>query len=190
MKKSIIAIALSMLVLSSCSKHQNYAELLSEEEKAVNHYLANKRVELDLPDDLKFETAGGDEDKAPFYRMDEDGMIYMQVLNTGDCEKNKAKDDDIIYFRYMRYNLKDQMNNGSATGYGNASEMTAPLSFRFNNYTLASSAQHGSGVQVPLKYLGVDCRVNIIIRSQYGFTSEVSEVTPYLFSIRYYRSRL
>ena len=190
LKKSIIAIALASLTFASCSKHQSYAELLSEEEKAVNYFLANKRVVLDMPDDLKFDTAGGDEEKAPFYRMDEDGMIYMQVLDPGDQENNKAKDDELIYFRYTRYDLKEIMNTGSTTGYGNSSESTVALSFRLNNYTLASSAQYGSGIQVPLQYLGVDCKVNIVIRSQYGFASEVTTVIPYLFSIRYYRSKI
>ncbi|MBQ7212461.1 MAG: DUF4827 family protein [Muribaculaceae bacterium] len=188
--KTIIAAGAVALAFCSCSKHESYAALLTEEEKAVNHFLADKRVELSLPENLEFETAGGNANEAPYYRMDSDGTVYMQVLKTGDRENNKAADNDLIFFRYTRYDLKEIMNSGSTSGAGNATEMTDPKSFRFNNYTLSSSAQYGSGIQVPLQYLGVDCEVNIVVKSQYGFTGEIAYVTPYLFSIRYYRSKL
>ena len=188
--KTLIFMAVAAMATTACNKSESYAELLADEEKAVNHYLADKRIELSLPDDLEFETCGGDAEKAPFYKMDSDGNVYMQVLNTGDRINNKAADDELIYFRYTSYNLKELYNSGSVTPGGNSTDMTYPFSFRFNNYTLSSSAQYGSGIQVPLQYLGVDCEVNIVVKSQYGFTSNIADVIPYLYSIRYYRSQL
>lgn len=64
------------------------------------------------------------------------------------------------------------------------------FSFRYGNYTLSSSTQWGTGIQLPLMYLPVDCVVNIIIKSQYGFTDETADVMPYMFNIRYYRPKI
>lgn len=76
-------------------------------------------------------------------------------------------------------------------GEGNAADMEYnPMYFRFGNYSLQSSAQYGSGIQLPLSYLGIDCEVNIVIKSQYGFTSEMTNVVPYLYNVRYFKSQI
>ena len=123
--------------------------------------------------------------------MDEDGQVYMQVIKSGNL-KDKAYDDQVIYFRFMRYNLLyNYTYNEWPEGEGNAESMEyMATSFRYGNYTLTASAQYGSGIQVPLAYLGVECEVNIVIKSQYGFTSELSNVVPYMFNVRYFKSRI
>lgn len=179
----IIAFAMAF---AACDDNESYADLLNDENKSVNYFLANHKVVNEIPEDSVFET-GVD---APFYRLDEDGNIYMQVLKTGDLN-NKATEDQLIYFRFMRYNLHTYAAGTEPEGEGNANDMEyAPTSFRFKNYTLSSSAQFGSGVQMPLYYLGIDCEVNLIIKSQYGFESEISNVIPYLYNIRYFKSQI
>lgn len=60
-------------------------------------------------------------------------------------------------------------------------------SFRYNNYTLTSSSQWGSGLQLPLSVLGLGCRVNLVIKSQYGLSNEISQVVPfYYYDVRYF----
>ena len=39
-------------------------------------------------------------------------------------------------------------------------------------------------------YLGIDSEVNLVIKSQYGYTEEISNVTPYLYNVRYFRSKI
>ncbi len=178
----------AMAVMSTaCSDGKSYADLLSDENKAVNFYLADHKVINEIPADSIFEE-GPD---APFYRMDEDGQVYMQVIKSGNL-KDKAYDDQVIYFRFMRYNLLyNYTYNEWPEGEGNAESMEyMATSFRYGNYTLTASAQYGSGIQVPLAYLGVECEVNIVIKSQYGFTSELSNVVPYMFNVRYFKSRI
>jgi hypothetical protein len=83
------------------------------------------------------------------------------------------------------------METDVMTGTGNSLDMwSSPTSFRFGNTSLSSSTQYGTGVQVPLQYLGIDCEVNIVIKSQYGFTSEISNVIPYMYNLRYFKSPL
>jgi len=177
---------MGILSVVSCDDTKSYAELLSDETKAVNRYLADQRVEMEIPADSIFETGIN----APYYRMDEDGNVYMQVIKAGSRE-NMAKDNQVIYFRFMRYNLIDYQTGTTLSGEGNANDMEySPTNFRFGNYTLQSSSQWGAGIQLTLYYLGIDSEVNIVIKSQYGFTDEISSVVPYLYNIRYFKSQL
>jgi hypothetical protein len=184
-----IVMALSTLVLlSACNNDQSYADRLNDERNAVNAYLANHRVVMSIPEDSIFEV-GKD---APFYRVDTDGNVYMQVLDAGDRKQDKAKTGEPIYFRYSRYNLATWYADGTWNLYsGNETTMDATsCSFNYSDYTLPSSSQWGYGLQYPLLFLGVECEVNLIIKSQYGFTNEISYVTPFFYHVRYYHSMI
>jgi len=179
-----IVTATAALSLFSCSDTKSYAERLTDEKKAINLYLSDYQVENEIPENGEF-IEGND---APFYRLDDEGNVYMQVLRSGDRENNMATDDQLIFFRFTRYNLLYYYNYGDLIGEGNAIDMNySPTSFRFNNTTLSSSTQYGSGIQMPLNYLGIDCEVKIIVKSQYGFTNEISTVSPYLYELRYFK---
>ncbi len=183
----MIAVAAVGISTTSCNDTQSYAELLTDEAKSVNYFLANQRVINEIPADSIFEE-GAD---APYYKMDDDGNIYMQVLKSGNLQ-DKAKNDQRIYFRFMRYNLSTYASTGvMPSGEGNADNMsTASTYFNFENYTLPNTSGYGYGIQMPLYYLGIDCEVNLVIKSQYGFSSEISYVIPYLYNIRYLKSMI
>lgn len=184
----IVALILSVgatMMSSSCSHQKSYAELLNDECYAVNSYLANYRVINSIPADTVFEVG----ENAPFYRLNDEGTLYMQVLDPG-TRTDKAAYDELIYFRFMRTNLTTLWKNGEATAEGNDVDMTIDAtSFRFQNFTLASYQAYGVGIQEPLKYLGIDCRVNIIVKSQAGLTSEIAAVIPFIYNIRYFRAQ-
>lgn len=171
--------------IASCSSSTSYAELLTSESHYVNNFLANQRVSNTIPTDTNFVFEVGED--APYYRMDEDGNIYMQVLKMG-TKGNYAKDDEIIFFRFTRYDLSGYTNNTLPDGEGNDTDMSYLNSwFRMNNLELKSSYQYGSGVQTPLLYLPIDSEVNLVVKSQYGWYEEMSNVIPYLYHLRYYR---
>ena len=114
---------------------------------------------------------------APYYKIDEDGNMYMQVINPG-TKDNKVKNDELIYFRFMRYDMRsyDSSTGTFSSSWGNEDDLSLiNASFRYQNYQLASSAQWGAGIQTPLNYLPVDCEVNLVVKSRYGFTDEVSQ---------------
>ena len=129
----------ALTLLSSCNNDQSYADRLNEERNAVNAYLVNHRVVMSVPEDSVFEV-GAD---APFYRLDPDGNIYMQVLNAGDRVNDKAKTGEPINFRYSRYSLSVWYADGTWKEYsGNENAMNAaPCSFNYSDYTLPSSSQ-------------------------------------------------
>lgn len=179
----ILAVLASAALFSSCNNGKSYASRLVDENKAINLYLSNHKVENSIPADTVFQE-GPD---APFYRLDDEGTLYMQVIRSGDRKNNMATDDQLIFFRFTRYNLSYFYKYDEMVGEGNAIDINYnPTSFRFNNTTLQSTTQYGTGIQEPLKYLGIDCEVNLIIKSQIGFTSEIANVSPYLYNLRYF----
>ncbi|MCX4259235.1 MAG: DUF4827 family protein [Muribaculaceae bacterium] len=183
----LIALLIPMIavVFSSCGGRKSYAQLLNEEDHAVNAFLANHRVINSIPSDTIFETG----ENAPYYRLNKEGTLYMQVLDPGN-RKDKAVYDDLIYFRFMRTNLNTLWKTGEAVADGNDEDMTIlPTSFRFQNFTLATYSYYGTGIQEPLKLLGVDCRVNLVVKSQAGISDEISAVIPFLYNIRYFRAQ-
>lgn len=94
----------------------------------------------------------------------------------------------LIYFRYTRYNLKYYFETDELVGSGNSNNLNVQAtSFRFGNTMLSSASAYGMGIQEPLKFLGVDCEVNLVVKSQLGPTSDIAAVIPYLYNLRYFR---
>lgn len=187
MKKILYVLATLIIVIlavSACSDRKSYAELLNDENKAVNRFLADQKVEGYF--DEKNYTVGED---APYYKLDEDGNLFMKIIKVGT--DTMAEDNQLVYFRFMRYNLSYYSTGQEMIGEGNSESIEmGNTSFRYGNYTLSSSSQWGEGIQVPLKYLPLGSEVMIVIKSQYGWTSEIASVNPYLYHIRYYRPQI
>lgn len=173
----------SAMTFTGCDSGKSYADLLTEETHAVNYYLSNFRVIDEIPADSVFEYG----EDAPYYRIEEDSNLYMQVLNPGTRD-NKVEDDELIYFRYTRYNLKYYYDTDLMVGSGNSNNLNIQAtSFRFGNTMLSSASQYGMGIQEPLKFLGVDCEVNLVVKSQLGPTDDIAAVVPYMYNLRYFR---
>lgn len=78
--KSLLLLPLAILSLAACDDSKSYSELLEDEDKAVNSFLANQKVINEIPADTVFETG----EDAPYYRIEPEGNVYMQVINAGD----------------------------------------------------------------------------------------------------------
>jgi hypothetical protein len=184
-KIGLMAVAVAM-GMASCDDSKSYAELLTDEAHAINAFLANQNVILEPPADGSFITG----EDAPYYRMDEEGNVYMQVIDMGDTSQ-MAKSNELIYFRFTRYSLNyyDADADELTDGWGNADDLSVgSASFRFGSYSDSDSEEWGSGLQLPLSYIGLGGQVNLVIRSQYGLNSEIANVIPYVYNVRYYRA--
>lgn len=184
-------------VLTGCHDDKSYAELLDEENRAANAFLVNQHVVGSVPENNEFEVGIN----APYYQLDEDGFVFMQVLNAG-TKGNNAEEDQQIYFRFTRYSLKNYTYDGTSkntngyygqftSGEGNSENVGSQNTFfRFKNQTSPSSTQWGEGIQLPLEYLPIDCEVNLVIKSQMGWTKEQTYVIPYFYNVRYFKSQI
>lgn len=188
--KSCLAISLLAIMgitLASCDEGESYSDLLKEEQKVSNWFLAQHRVCNEIPADSVFEV-GPD---APYYRLDDDGYVYMQVLNVGDGEIPAAGDQ--VYFTFTRYNIETMYEDKTLdiAGEGNQDDFLASVGntyFIYQNYSVTSSAQFGSGIQMPVSYLGYNSEVNILLKSYYGFSNENTTCIPFLVNTRYFKA--
>ena len=183
----MILTPLAIVMAGGCSDDESYSDLLRDEERAANWYLAQHRVEPEIPADSIFEEG----EDAPFYRMDEDGNLYMQVVRSGDM-KDRPKDGDQVYFRFSRRNLKTMYEdeNHEAPAEGNLDDMGTALGttkFFYGNTIYPSSTQFGTGIQVPMDYLGYYAEVNLVLKSYVGFTTDQSQCNPYIINVKYYK---
>lgn len=181
----LTSLALLISLFASCEKGESYADLLKKEEKAVNWYLSGESVEVSIPVDSIFRTG----EDAPFYRMDDEGTVYMRVIDAGDLD-DRPQSGDRVYFRYSRMNLRNFYEADVEQWYGNSSDFsssTVATSFIMDNFSLPTSYQYGTGIQLPLKYLGYNSRVRLVLKAQAGFYSEQSQCLPYVMDIRYFK---
>ena len=178
----------SLTILSACNNGESYSDRLNAERNACNAYLAGQRIVNHIPADTIFE-AGED---APFYRIDPEGRVYMQVIRTGDRINDRAKKGQTIYFRFTRSNLETWYSTGvMEVNTTNEKDVSFdPTYFIYKDFTLPVSSQWGYGLQLPLNFLGVECEVNLVIKSQFGLTNEISYVMPFLYHVRYFHSQI
>lgn len=212
----ISALVFSATGLVSCEDTKSYSDLLNEEEHAVNWYLAQHIVALDMPvkdvtfgtgdnaktyqvfdgicsEDIDPATGKAYGDNAPYYKMDKDGYVYMQVVNKGldaSVESNRPQKGDLVYFRFMRFNIKYYQSSGVEMWEGNAEDFEnyTSSSIIYGNNVLTSTTQYGEGIQVPLAYLGYNCEVNLVVKSPEGVTSDQSQCIPYLYNMKYFKA--
>lgn len=172
-----------MTFAAGCSKSESYSDMLKSEEKAVNWFLSNHRVDNNIPEGGKFEV-GSD---APYYRLDDEGFIYMQVLETGNPAE-PVKNGDKVYFLYSRQNIRNLWELGAAQIDSN--EQTGTLSeyyFFLGDTSSKNGTLFGKGIQIPLSYLPYHSEVNLVVKSQLGFSIDQSECVPYFINIKYWK---
>lgn len=183
---TLLAIIIAGLCATSCSDNKSYAEQLADERLAANLYLSHYKLVNEIPADTIFQTGAN----APYYRLDEDGQVYMQVLRAGSLS-DRPKYNDMIYFRYSRFDIISWCeNDGEVYPLGNENDMSMQSTyFMYQNYMLPTSSQYGQGIQLPLSFVGVGSELNLIVKSQYGPSDEIANVKPYHYHIKYYWSQ-
>ena len=87
---------------------------LREERRACNSYLAGYEIVDEVPADTVFEV-GPD---APFYRIDPEGNVYMQVLVAGDKSKRPVDNQPVPTFQGRQRPAHHPVGDGKAGGAG------------------------------------------------------------------------
>lgn len=176
-----------ILLITGCSKSQSYSELLREEEKACNWYLSDKNVMIEMPEDAKDLITGAEMgEDAPFYKLDDEGYVYMQVVSASFDDM--VEEGDLVYFRFVRQSINDLYKGVDVAPGGNGDYLpNGSTSFVYRNTLLNSSTQWGTGIQMPLRYVGYNSEVNLVLKSYYGFAEEQSYCIPYIINLKYFK---
>ena len=120
-----MALPIALALFASCKDSKSYSELLDDEEKSINSFLAHQKVLKQIPADTVFQT-GAD---APYYQIDDNGNVYMQVLKAGDRTNNRAQEGETIYFRFGRISI-----NRWSAGYEDAPSATCHTAAHRSNF--------------------------------------------------------
>lgn len=155
-------------------------DLRNRENRAIKKYISQFRV-IDAVPDVKDIQTGSD---APYYELDVDGKIYMQVLKIGNGSVPEYGDK--IYFRFDRYNLIYFLEHGHlGDPSGNISDISlSATSFILNDV----DSQWGSAIQMPMLLgLPLGSEVYLVVASDLGFTNEIANITPFLYKVMYLR---
>ncbi len=187
MKKStyIILSLIALTILgSSCNKRKTYADLLKEENKAIDKFIAkNKLVILDA-----FPKNGTFKEKE-FYRDPATG-VYYSIVEVGDTiNTKKAKDGSEVHVRFK--GLKYFSKNDSIE-YNNYDPIRSPFpeSFTYRgpvtmlNRSLYSSTT--AGWAVPLQHVGRNGKVRMIVPFNMGSQGDQQAYTPTYYDIVQY----
>lgn len=159
-------------------------DLKKTEQRAMKKYLSKFDVMDELPTINNIQVGS----VAPFYKLNPEGTVYMQVVKMGSAPA--ATKGEKIYFRFMRYNLLSYLENGVLPpGQGNANDLTESTTFFEVGSEKPSTTQWGTAIQMPILLgLPIDSEVNLVVASEAGPTSEISGIIPFLYNIRYYQS--
>ena len=185
-----ISVFFSVFAFASCDDGKTYIELREEEDNAIEKYLTTDgRWVADLPGDGNFQTAENT-DNPPFYRLPDD--VYMQILSMGyrDSTNSFFVADDKVYFRYTRMSLTDWADGIVSTS-GNMNDASGGSDKYYFTYTTQMGSnysmyfEYGLGIQYPLRSVGNGALLNLVVPSKMGFASEISDVIPYLYTIKY-----
>lgn len=159
-------------------------DLKKTEQRAMKKYLSKFDVIDELPTINNIQVGS----VAPFYKLNPEGTVYMQVVKMGTAPT--ATNGEKIYFRFMRYNLLSYLENGVLPqGQGNANDLTESATFFEVGSEKPSTIQWGTAIHIPILLgLPVDSEVNLVVASEAGPASEIGNIVPFLYNIRYFKS--
>lgn len=153
-------------------------ELKEREEVYMLQALVDKTVISSIPADGNF-ISGND---APYYKLTEDGSVYMQVVSLGN--DSDAKIGDNLFFRFKRYPLIDLINGNLTNDDGYFGQASFVL-----GSTSLSTTQWGTAIPLPMLLgLPYSSEVNLIVASTAGLEEEKIYYQPYFYNIRYYKA--
>ena len=169
-----------MAISSSCNKTKTYAEYLSGEKDAIEDFIRDSGIVVlkSFPSDGKFKPK-------EFYK-DEASGVYFNVIERGDVtldaqgnldNASKVAAGEEVYVRYegMLYFSNDTVR------YSNMNPVTNPMPDSFIYRTTATTLNISSyysettaGWTIPLKYVGHNGRVKMIIPFLFGWSYDRS----------------
>lgn len=210
-KLSLILIALAgLLVFTSCSNDETYADQKKRERSAISSYITKEKIKVISEEEFFANDSSTDVSKNEYVLFESSG-VYMQIVRKGCGEKMKDGENATVLCRFTERNLLtdslqlsndvisyaslvDKMNVKRNSGTYTAS-FVAGSSIMYSAY---GSTSVPSGWLVPLAYINLGrpsteteqiAKVRIIVPHTEGQQYAVQGVYPCLYDITYQRGR-
>ncbi len=163
---SIVAIT---TFLSSCNDAKTTQELIQEEKKSIQRFVAKNNIKTlsNYPADGKFA-------ENEYYR-DPDGL-YVHVVDSGNGKRVKFGDEICVRFDGVQWFKSDTVSYDSYTANGNQ-----PFTFTYGNSLSYDASFACSGWAIPLSYVTEGAIIDLIIPSNLGSNYDNKYVRPVFY---------
>lgn len=160
MKKNIIIIVLSIVaigVFSSCNKDRTYAQSLSDERKAIEHFIEKNNIKVlkEYPKDSVF--------KANEFYFDTKNGVYYNVIDSGNGRRIMQGEEFYIRFKGLKY-----IASSDTSTYSNIPSPSNPEILKYGDASTYTSV----GWVAPLKNVGDRAKVKLIIPFNMGLPQD------------------
>ncbi|MDR0685970.1 MAG: DUF4827 domain-containing protein [Dysgonamonadaceae bacterium] len=169
-----VSLTVAGLILpSGCKNEKSLQELIQEEKKAIDRYIANNRLEIinSFPDDGKFE-------EKQYFKTSEG--VYLRVDSF-----NISKMAEIYKVVTVRVKSAHYIAISDTSIY--SMESVYPFSFTYGSSSTYSD-DFCTAWAIPLKYVGEHSTVDMIVPSNYGTSSNRSSIIPVFYKAVTYTS--
>ncbi len=202
------AFALLIVLISSCSDTETYADKKKKETAAINAYISENNVKV--ISESRFESQGytTDVSQNEFVLFESNG-IYLQIIREGCGEKIKDGETTDVLCRFSEYNLLGdslQLSNDilyyssipeKMTVVNNSGTVTGSFDTSSSlMYAAYSSSSVPSGWLYPLTYLKIGrpvdvddeiAKIKVIVPSAQGQYYASANVYPCMYELTYER---
>lgn len=208
LKYALAALAALMLI-TSCSDTETYADKKKKERSAINRYIKNNNISVISEEKFFSQDSMTDVSKNEYVLFESSG-VYMQIIRKGCGEKLKIGETATALCRFNEYNLLesdstlqltniyqypwlvDKLNVSNNSGTINGSFISGSSLM----YTRYGQAAVPSGWLTPLSYVNLGrpkkegdqkAKVKIIVPHSEGQSDASSNVYPCLYELIYER---
>lgn len=205
---SLCALAASVIVISSCNKHETYADQLDRENNAINSYIIKNKINVISQEQFASQNNTTDTIKNQYVLFPNSG-VYMQIREKGTGDFIKSGETARILIRFSEYNILTgtiQLSNNTLL-WSSVVDKISLTNFKgtytasFNNASSLMATVYGStsvpsGWLVPIPYLKIGrlihsssklAHVRLIVPSQQGQANATHDVYPCMYDITFQR---
>jgi hypothetical protein len=189
-------------LFQACDNTKTYAELLETERNAIDKFVKENKIKTISQEKFEKDTVTNVEENE--YVVFSNGL-YLQIVDRGNGEKPKNRDEILIRFieydiflgdtteasnvlnpYYESLNLYPDAFYYAAlnSSYGGQFVISERAGIGFNMYNTYGSTTVPTGWIIPLSYIKNGAHVKLIVPSKMGHSKAQQYVYPYFYDIR------
>lgn len=209
--KFALAALAGLMLVTSCSDTETYADKKKKERSAISRYIKNQNINVISEEKFFSQDSTTDVSKNEYVLFESSG-VYMQIIRKGCGEKLKIGETATALCRFNEYNLLESDSTLQLTNIYQYKWLVDKLNVNNNSGTINGSFISGSSLMytrygqaavpsgwlTPLSYVNLGrpekdgdqvAKVKIIVPHSEGQSDASSNVYPCLYELTYERGR-